>query len=481
MATHYSKYLNVSHNDLVSKGVFNGFVDADSLLHVDPLLLKGCRIPEFVNSYSKFLAYFEKFVVLTKYVKEPKDTDRFFRQMVDRFSLKEIPNTGLGYSVGNTRGRGISGTLSTQLATSAYEIISAGLVDPEIFGMMQLLEDNIGADRISDMTISILQDDVLQYTERIAKELKLPCHRYGCQGKTYMVPFYNGKPMHFIPMCILADLPIAKEYDEIDDVCYYNTELKRRVARVIGVSWEQCKEYKKSQWRELILKTHECYREAINFYKNLIGVPYDFNRDNKNQYFDIHIAEFLGQHPLNYTIDPNIDIVSKVHNIAIAMCRQFKHLVENCRLSELLFRKGGIPDETDWQLMLYIVADTYRMAGNYDVAISREGNPGVGEIDFQITRGAKANTIIEIKRSENKNLLHGYRKQLAAYINADRGTSGIFIVIMEKDNIDEIKQEITTVQEDMRQHGEYIPEVIYINGMRQVSASNPRYENPSLL
>lgn len=51
MAIHYSQYFNLLHQDFVSKGVYNAFLDKDSLLHVDPLLLKGCLIPEFKESY----------------------------------------------------------------------------------------------------------------------------------------------------------------------------------------------------------------------------------------------------------------------------------------------------------------------------------------------------------------------------------------------------------------------------------------------
>lgn len=39
---------------------------------------------------------------------------------------------------------------------------NAGLEDPEIFGLMQLIEDNLAADRISDMTIAILQKHFLE-------------------------------------------------------------------------------------------------------------------------------------------------------------------------------------------------------------------------------------------------------------------------------------------------------------------------------
>lgn len=57
MALHYSKYYHIKHRDLVSKGVYNGFLDKDSLLHIDPLLLKNCSIPEFVTAYDEFFNF----------------------------------------------------------------------------------------------------------------------------------------------------------------------------------------------------------------------------------------------------------------------------------------------------------------------------------------------------------------------------------------------------------------------------------------
>lgn len=71
MAIHYSQYFNLLHQDFVSKGVYNAFLDKDSLLHVDPLLLKGCLIPEFKESYEKFLCYFQQLIPLVRFVKEP--------------------------------------------------------------------------------------------------------------------------------------------------------------------------------------------------------------------------------------------------------------------------------------------------------------------------------------------------------------------------------------------------------------------------
>ena len=481
MANHYSTYFKIKHSDLVNKGVYNAFLDKDSLLHIDPLLLKGCKIPEFKNAYEDFLQYFRSFVSLTNAASSKSKSDRFFKKMVERYTLKEISNTGLGYSTGNTHGRGISGALSIQLAESTYDIIKAGMTDPEIFCLMQLIEDNMGADRISDMTICILHKHFLAYTQRISLELVLPTKQYKYSyDESFNVPFYNRKPILFIPAQFLCDLPYAVDYDDIDRVCNYNNKLKQKVANVIGVCWSDYRNFKKSDWKSLICNNRNCYNVAIDFFKGLTGVPYDFNEDKKDQYQEILLSELLRTIPFRCSILPNKSAEEEVYELTLSMCNQFKRLVETMRLSEMFYRKGRKPDETDWQLLLWSVADTYKNAGEFDVTITRECNPGVGELDFQITRGAKANTVVEIKRSSNKDLLHGYRIQLAAYMKATQAKNGLFMVIVEDDSINDIKTQLDEVRKDMADKGEYIPEIIYINGQHQPSASNPNYTNPIL-
>ena len=480
MALTYSRFFKVKHRDFVKKGVYNAFLDQDSLLHIDPLLLKGSEIPEFKNAYTEFFNYFRLFIPLVKASKADNLQDRFFNQMVKRFTFKEIPNTGLGFSKGNTRGRGISGTISIQLAHSAYTIIKAGIEDPEIFGLMQLIEDNMAADRISDMAIAILQRHFLEYTQRIALEMGLTTHSYTFEyGVMFQIPFYKDKPIHFIPESFLANLPVAHDFEEIDNVCNYNNRLKRKIAELIGVNWAEYKNYKKKDWKNLIVGNKDCYKAAISFYKNLNAIPYDFTADNKKQYQVVLLQELLDEIPFQKPTEYENE-EEEVYKLTLAMCHQFNHLVEHNRISELFYRNNRTPDETDWQLLLYTVADTYKIAGNLDLSITREDNPGVGEIDFHITKGSRANSVIEIKRSTNENLIHGYRTQLPAYMKAERAQSGIFMVIMEKDNIDEIKQKIGEVQKDMENKGEYIPEIVYINGMRQYSASNRNYINPEI-
>ena len=466
MALHYSKYFNVVHKEFERLGVYDGYLDKDSLLHIDPLNLKNCKEPELEEAYSKFMQFFKSFVPLVNHAKSEDIKDRFFKRIIERYTMKEIPNTGLGFSKTNTHGKGISGALAVQLASSTYAIIKAGMEDPEIFGLMQLIEDNIAADRISDMTLSILQRDFLLYTERIAKEMQLPTKPFKYDYDTvFNVPFYNNKPIHFVPMSVLSELPMAVDYEDIDSVVNYNLQLKQKIAAIIGVVWSDYKKYKKEDWKKLILGNKKCYDTAVEYYRNLSGV---------------RIEELIKKHLIQIPNKENQSSKEEVYSMALAICKQFKHLIEHNRLSEMFFRKNRKPDETDWQLLLYTIADTYKTSQNLDVSITREDNPGVGEIDFHLTRGSQANTVIEIKRSSNVDLLHGYRSQLAAYMKAERADSGIFIVILDKDNLEDIKNKLAEIQKDMKENNEYIPEIIYVNGLRQPSASVSSYKDPTI-
>ncbi|KAA6320952.1 hypothetical protein EZS27_029339, partial [termite gut metagenome] len=164
MSKRYSQIFNISHKELTQKGVFNACIDIDSKLHIDPSLLQNCKICEFESAYKKFLDYFTNIFYLVKHVKDNSMQDRFFSNIVKRLTFKEKANTGLGYASSGTLGNGIGGKLSIQLANSAIEIINAGIDDPVIFELIPFIEENIGADRISDMTIAILYYNFIEYT-----------------------------------------------------------------------------------------------------------------------------------------------------------------------------------------------------------------------------------------------------------------------------------------------------------------------------
>lgn len=477
MPTRYNKYFKIPAHAFEEKGVFNAHIDEDSRFYVDPLLLRGTEIPEFKDAYEAFLNYFRGFIPLVKHVQSPVESDRFFSRIIKRFTFPELQYTGLGFSKGSSRGTGISGQLSIQLATSAYEIIKAGYEDPEIFALMPLIEDNIGQDRISDMTIAILRKQFLAYTQRVSSELNIETSRCKISyDEYYKVPFLGKNVIHFIPVSFINDLFVATSFEDISEACDYNERLKAKLAALIGATWKEYSHYSKSDWKHIILNEQKCYDAAIDYYKSIKGISYDFDADNHGKCLDLKFAKLAYEHPIQFLSGIFRSPKEKVFGWTIAICEQFKHLVEDNRMSEIVHRNNRTPDETDWQYMLYMIAVTYIEGAGIDLKVIREANPGIGEEDFLFSHGLDAQTVIEIKRSGNKDILHGYRVQLPAYIKAEKADHGIFIAIIDDVSHDEdIRQKLENVKKDMAEKGETTYPIIYIKGYRQPSASNPNF------
>lgn len=110
---------------------------------------------------------------------------------------------------------------------------------------------------------------------------------------------------------------------------------------MIGVCWSDYRNFKKSDWKSLICNNRDCYNVAIEYFKGLIGIPYDFIEDKKEQYQGVLLQELLRTIPFACEIKPNKSAAEEIYELTYSMCNQFKRLVENMRLSEILYRKIG--------------------------------------------------------------------------------------------------------------------------------------------
>ena len=433
MAQYYSNYFNVPHSLFEAKGVFDGLIGADVKLHIDPLRLKDSQIEEFKNSYNDvFLKYFDRFVLFVDSMESDSEDDVFFKLMVEHFMFDEIHNVGLGYSENGAPGKGISEKLAKQLARTTKKIILSGMRAPELFLFMHLFEDNIGADRISDMTVHILQKQLLLYTARISHEMGLPVSDYELEEEIYKVPFYNDEPLYFVPTSLLADLPVATSYDEISIVDNYNTEIKRKVCKAVNGEW---KAYTSSGHKQVmkaaLLGSKKAYDAAINFYRSLKAQGYDFEHDKKGFYFDARLEELvktvINQYQLQSKLTPEEVMMATSEAVAL-----YKSCIENHRSYKLMYyEKGKVAKSEDYaQELLFVVAEAYLKAKGFDIDISPEADSGLGKLDFKFSQGAKSRVIVETKLSTSSELLHGYVTQLPDYMKSQQAQYGLYVVVM---------------------------------------------------
>jgi hypothetical protein len=158
--------------------------------------------------------------------------------------------------------------------------------------------------------------------------------------------------------------------------------------------------------------------------------------------------------------------------IVKTICERFKHLVEENRLSRLLYNDDGSPrKEKTAQLAFYGLADAYCDANDLD--ISPEADGGAGPVDFKISRGYNFRETVEMKLSSNPNLVHGFESQLPAYQRAEKSVHSVYIVVRNGDRDARIKR-LENARRAAMERGERVPDLILVDGRVRVSASRRR-------
>lgn len=359
MPTPTSKVLGVSHEELIGQGVFDGFIDVDSRLHVDPHLIDASETPELAGAYQRFRRYFAGVI---KILRAARGRHQAFRaQAVNRLTFPELPNTGLGYAKDDTEGSAIGPGLASQLTDLAADILEAGIDDPEIFELVGLLQEGIGADRISDMTVWIILPNVLRFTERVARNLGVATERrsFGEEGYDLPINPANQRNIVLLPQDILRDLPVAESWDAIDTVSSHNAALRARVNPIIGATWRHAtRRVSKAELRKTVLKNPELLKDLLAQYKKKSPTSYDFGTDPTAQQVWYYLSrQEAAKQPLDLSRYAPVS-AAQVAEVVRRICERYKALVEDNRLYRILYNDDGSARlERIAQLGFFAVAD----------------------------------------------------------------------------------------------------------------------------
>jgi hypothetical protein len=457
----YNEMFKVEISDLKKYDVFNGYIDKDSLYYIVPNELEDIEIYEFKDSYKKYINFFEDIISI---LDKSNGDDIFFRKAKKLLQLGEIGHIGLGYSKNGTGGSGIGPKLAKKITQTGFELIQAGIKDPEIFQLVGILEEGIGADRISDITVGILISDFLNYTQNVSLKLNISTKQFVHNKINYNIPHNGQNPIIFCPKSILTDLPVALDNDDISRVCSHNEDLRNNVNQIIadGFTKVGIKLYKRNL-RKLLISNPKIASEIIENFKKKSNL-YDFENDPNGDFIWKEIAEdSINKYPLK--LDKNNTPLEIVNNI----CNKFQDMVENNGLWKFFHNHDGThKNEAFSQLLFFAIAHSYCEANNLD--LSPESDAGIGPVDFKISQGFNDKINVEIKLSTNR-LLHGFENQLRLYNKAEKTNKSIFFIIQlyNKDNskikkVFDFKNKNETIDKKL-------PNIVVIDATKKKSAS----------
>jgi hypothetical protein len=387
-----------------------------------------------------------------------------------QLDLSEPPENGLGYGGSGRSGNSRPEDVREAILRTSKEIITLGVSDPEMISLMGFFEEDVGPDTISDMTTTVIIEDLAAITEAFCQANGVPLFPFDV-SKGHKLPRFvdsksRAKPIVLVPEDIVRELPIANDWSDIERAAMENAQIRERVNKFLGGIVTPTIVERKRALRSAALGSPADFDFFLAAVKDNVS-NYDPNLDALGYYrLKAIVANgFPGlKQATSYDLKLGPDEIMRVVNDTIA---QFKRHVESGNLWEELWIGSKPKKERASQLIYYAIADAFCKANDLD--ISPEANMGGGPIDFKFSSGYRARVLVEMKRSAGT-VVHGYEKQLEFYKTASQSDFGVFVII-DYGDLGTKLNEVRRIRDERLKKGERASEIVVIDATRKTSAS----------
>lgn len=394
------------------------------------------------------------------------ESDICYRQALKKFDFSEIAEVNgicLGYSKG-VSGNAFGRLISRQVISTAYDIVKLGIDDPEMFQLLPLFQDNVGADRLSDMIAKLILDDIKTYTKRINRELGITKENYPDIPfkKEFVINPYKGNAVLLVPVEILHKLPVAECWEDIDYCVSQNETIRSEMNAEVANEWTQyTAAQRKTFLRNQVFKNVEACRRVIDRYREEELVP--FNPRDNFEYFLSKLEQSISHSEIDWKSNyKEIDSLAAAEEILSG----FKQWVEYNKGWEVIQEAESRKKEKILQRVIHLSGISYIKANNLDM--SCEPDEGRGPVDFKVSRGQDI-TIIEVKLTSNPQYLHGYEVQIEEYGKAEM-TDKMIYVLVDLGNPLKVRK-VQDVHDRKVDENIRVPKLVIIDATKKESAS----------
>ena len=465
----FSKHFNISKAQIDRLGIFDPALNVDTKLFIDPLLLESSQHPEFVSARKSFTKHFENIIKLLPLSKQLGDVP--WRNARRLLSFREVSGICLGYGAATIRGSGMGSFLSDNLMQTAKDIIDIGVNDPDLFLVLSLFEEGIGPDRISDMTANVILSDLISFNDRINSILRVPRSAFSINGHLVNLaqnPFDRHIPVLLLPKDILRDLPVARDWEEVQDAASKNEQLRKRLNETIGNIWAAKSKQMKQVVKQKYLTDKNAFQILLDTIHQVPKTPYNYALDSQGIVTWLKfIRELADINPLDLSSWTSKALRAEdVISIVKLIVAQFKALVENKGLWKEFWAGNDNRPEKSAQRIFFAIADTYCKANNLD--LSPEADSGNGPVDFKISHGYQSKVLVEIKLSTNNKLITGYTNQLERY-KVSEETKHAFYLVIDLGHLGKREQTLLNIRNEMK--GNRVSDIVVVDASKRKSAS----------
>lgn len=472
-----SAALNISSDEVVGAGTLDVTLNCDTNLFLDPLLMRESSDKKFAaGAHEAFVSRFELIIKLINAISSPGDKAE--RAAREQLSFPEIRYTHLGFSK-STKGAGSGTAITESLVDSAKQVIALGTEDPDLFLALALFEDNIGPDRISDMTTNIVIECLSEFNCRAAKKLGIPVQLFQLSRKKLEFPanpIAPHEPLILVPSDIVRQLPVAADWDSVRAAARASGDFRRDLNNFVGEIWAAKTAEKKRAVKNAALRSKEAFQELLDLLKSAADEPYDINGDVAGELYPSDLERLLSDSfPLDLSRYQKGKLsLDQVDQVVIAIIEHFTSLIEDNGIWRELWLDDLTTDrlEKAIQRIFFVAASAFCKSNNLD--LTPESDAGAGPVDFKVSQGSDAKVLVEIKRSRNPHLIHGYKTQLETYKRAEKTMRAHYVIVnvggLTQKKLDRLNLERKTA---IQVNG-LASEIWFVDGSVQESASKRR-------
>jgi len=152
---------------------FDVILSIDTTLFLDPFLIYAGERGHFVGSHEEVINFFDAVFKLLATSSGDEALVRY-QKALNNLEFPEVEELCLGYTSEGTDGLGSGPKIATLIAEGLMEAIGAGLREITHFEEIGIIRENIGPDRIGDVTAGLLRWRLAAFTQDVCKQHSIP-------------------------------------------------------------------------------------------------------------------------------------------------------------------------------------------------------------------------------------------------------------------------------------------------------------------
>lgn len=449
----FSDHFKLDKTELKQLGIFNPILNFDTKLFIDPTLLKDSSHKIIKDAAQTFRQFFAD--VLDLLQASEFENDKCWREAKRRVNFPEYKFTCIGYGSDSIDGSGSGAELNDQILRSAKEMVDLANKNPNMFLLLPLLEEGIGADRVSDMTQNIIDDDICRFTVEMMGKLKIEGnYKHKSKSRTeynLLLNPYSQCAVKFIPSDILSNLPLADNFGNwLLNASCFNQNLRDKVNAMVKETFHnESKKKKKETLLEMLKNDKDFFVMVMQALQETSFEHYDVEKDAEGLHRWLNDSKELIKSRIFQTPKAKEISLEGLAATVEEIIKNFKELIEEKEIWRTFWTQQGSKfkhvKEFYSQMLFFTVCETWLTSQSSDIHLTRKFSKEINQPIFKFSLTRTHEVIVLVKHSDNyagleetygkQNNLAG-KKKAGFYVvmNFDEDDSKQFAAIKKSDD-----------------------------------------------